>query len=178
MTNQEVIPVVVITGPIGVGKTTVTQHLGYLLSAHEVPHTVIDMDWLRDTWPQPADDRFNSRLGHRNLADVARNSIEVGSERFVIADVVESRQHRENYREAIPGADVRIVRLSVDMEVNRERISRRANGDEDPWEAARAGELVDIMEANNVADVVIDTTGRRPKDIAREIADWLGWLPA
>lgn len=177
MTKQVAVPVVVITGPIGMGKTTVSQHLGDLLTAREIPHTVIDMDWLRDTWPRPADDRFNTRLGFRNLADVARNSLEAGSERFVIADVVESRHDHERYRQAIPGADVRVVRLTADMDVNRERISRRAGEDEDPWEATRAAELVAIMEANDVADMVIDTTGRRPGDIAREIASRIGWLP-
>jgi predicted kinase len=170
------IPVLVVTGPIGVGKTTVSQQLGSLLSAREIPHTVIDMDWLRDTWPQPADDRFNARLGFRNLADVARNSRAAGSGRFVIADVVESRRDHGRYREAIPGASVTVVRLTVDTAENRARIARRANGDDDPWEVERAAELVRIMEDNDVADLIIDTTGRPPGAIAREIATHLGWL--
>jgi predicted kinase len=171
------IPVVVITGPIGVGKTTVAQTLGHLLAAGDVPHAVIDMDWLRDSWPQPAGDRFNTRLGYRNLADVARNARAAGSDRFVIADVVETRDQRARYAEAIPGAEVTVVRLTVDPAVNAERIARRANGDDDPWEVARAAELVGIMEGNDVADLLVDSTGRPPREVAREIAIRLGWLP-
>lgn len=177
MTEMNV-PAVVITGPIGVGKTTISQQLGHLLTALEVPHTVIDMDWLRDTWPQPPDDRFNTRLGYRNLADMARNSREAGSRCFVIADVVETRDQRENYRQAIPGAEITVVRLTAGMDTIRRRISHRANGADDPWESQRAVELIAIMDANDVADLAIDTTGRTPEDIAGEIATRLGWRPA
>ncbi len=170
------VPVLVVTGPIGAGKTTVTRSIGDALSDAGIPHTLIDMDWLRDSYPAPPDDRFNTRLGFRNLAAVARNSREAGSDRFVIADVVESRSDRAQYRRAIPGAAVTVVRLVVDPEENRRRIAYRAAGDDDPWEVERAAELVGIMEANDVADLVIDTTGRTPRAIARDILGRVGWV--
>ena len=170
-------PVVVITGPIGVGKTRTAQALGDLLETHGVARTVIDMDWMRDTWPQPADDRFNTRLGYRNLADTVRNSREAGSGRAVLADVVESREQRACYRDAIPDAEVHVVRLTADMEAIRQRIAHRASGVDETWELERTAELASIMDAGKVGDVVIDTTGRTPDDVAREIAVWLGWLP-
>ena len=170
------VPVIVVTGPIGAGKTTITRAIGDVLADARIPHTLVDMDWLRDSFPAPAGDRFNSRLGHRNLADLARNSRAAGSERFVIADVVESRADRENYQWAIPGAVVTVVRLAVDPEENRRRIAYRAAGNDDPWEVERAAELVGIMEANDVADVVIDTTSRSPGAVARDILSRIGWV--
>ncbi len=169
------VPVLVITGPIGVGKTTVTQSIGQVLAEAGVPHAAIDMDWLRNSWPHPAGDRFNTRVGFSNLAAVAANFREAGSGRFVIADVVEARSDRESYQRAIPGAEVTVVRLAADPVENRRRIAYRAAGDDEPWEVERATELVGIMEANDVADVVIDTTGRSPHAIARDILDRLGW---
>ena len=171
------VPVLVVTGPIGAGKTTITQAIGEALAGARMPHTLVDMDWLRDSFPAPPGDRFNTRLGYRNLADLARNSRETGSERFVIADVVESRSDRAHYLRAIPGAVVIVVRLAVDPAENRRRIAYRAAGDDDPWEVERAAELVGVMEANDVADFVVDTTGRSPDAIARDILDRLGWLP-
>jgi adenylylsulfate kinase len=40
-------PVLVITGQVGVGKTTVAASLSELLSQSALPHALIDLDWLR-----------------------------------------------------------------------------------------------------------------------------------
>ena len=174
--------VVVITGPVGVGKTTTAVALSELITDLGLSHTLVDMDALTATWPRPADDRFNGRLGFRNLADVVRNGRKAGSERLIVAAVVESREGRERYREAVPGAEVTVIRLVASIEHIRERITARnsiAGWSEAgvPWEKDRAAELIAIMDANDVADVLIDTTGRAAIDVAREIATWLGWLP-
>lgn len=171
------VPVIVLTGPIGAGKTTVTWAIGDALTQAGVPHTLIDMDRLRDSFPAPPGDRFNTRLGYRNLTDVARNGRAAGSSRFVIADVVETREQRWEYEAAIPGAVVTVVRLAVDPDENRRRIAGRAAVDVDAWEMNRAAELVGIMETNGIGDLVVNTTGRSPAIIARDILVRLGWLP-
>ena len=175
-------PVVVITGPVGVGKTTTAIALSDLMTDLGLSHTLIDMDALTATWPRSADDRFNERLGFRNLADVVRNGREAGSARLIVAAVIESREGRERYRDAIANAEVTVIRLVAPIGHIRERIMLRnsiAGWSEAgvPWEIERGAELVAIMDANDVADVMIDTTDRSPDDIAQEIAEWLGWLP-
>jgi adenylylsulfate kinase-like enzyme len=174
---DESVPVIVVTGPIGAGKTAITRAIGDALTDAGISHTLIDMDWLRDSYPAPPGDRFNTRLGYRNLADVGRNSRAAGSGRFVIADVVETREQRREYEAAIPGAIVTVVRLLVDADENRRRIARRATGDVDAWEIARAAELTGIMAENGIGDLVIDTTDRSPAAIARDILARLGWRP-
>ncbi|MET8756910.1 hypothetical protein [Lentzea sp. NPDC004782] len=42
-----------ITGPVGIGKTTVAEAVGDVLAAASVPHAVIDLDWLRHCTPKP-----------------------------------------------------------------------------------------------------------------------------
>jgi len=182
MSSDGTFPVVIITGPVGVGKTTTAEALGELLIEHDIPHTMIDMDALTWTYPRPAGDRFNARLGLRNLADVTKNGRENGSTRLIVAGVIEARSDRDDYRNVIPGAEVTVVRLVAPIERIRKRIVLRSSsgaGSEAgvAWEKDRAAELIAIMDAADVADFSIETTDREPRDVAREIAEWLGWLP-
>lgn len=182
MANDATFPVLVITGPVGIGKTTTAQALSELLFKQEATHTFVDMDALTATFPRPPDDRFNERLGFRNLADVTRNAREAGSTRLIVANVVESRDGRDPYREAIPDADVTVIRLIAPIESIHDRIvSRSSNAGSSEagvsWDKERAAELIAIMDAADVADVCVSTTGRGPEAVAWEIGSWLGWLP-
>lgn len=182
MATDHSVPVVVITGPVGVGKTTTANAMSELLEAHEIAHTLVDMDALRQTFPRPPGDQHNVRLGMRNLADLARNAREAGSRHFVLADVVTLPGDRDGYREAIPNARITVIRLLAPVERIHERImARNAGGTGNAgwlaWEKNRAAELIGIMDANDVADLTVDTSGRTPRAVAREIAIRLGWLP-
>ena len=183
MTDRNRYPVLVITGPVGIGKTTTASALSELLIEHGVAHTLVDMDALTATWPRPPDDRFNERLGFRNLADIVRNGRDVGSARVIVSGVIESRDGRIRYVEAIPDAEVTVVRLVaaiddiVDRLVTRNFIGAGSDAGLE-WERHRAAELIAIMDAADAADFSIDTTDRTLEDVAREIGTRLGWLPA
>lgn len=94
----EHIPVLVVTGPVGVGKTTVATEISALLADAGIPHACGDMDGLRDAWPAPPDDRFNTALGLRNLAAIWRNFQAAGAQRLILADVVERLARYETIR--------------------------------------------------------------------------------
>lgn len=55
------VPVLIITGPEGVGKTTTALVAGDLLGEAGIPYGVVDLDGLTLCYPPPADDPFNSR---------------------------------------------------------------------------------------------------------------------
>ena len=78
-----------ITGTVGAGKTSVAEAAGELLAERRTPHAVIDLDGLRRFWPAPEDDPFSLGLTLRNLRDVARNFLNAGARRLVLAGVVE-----------------------------------------------------------------------------------------
>ncbi|MEV5967314.1 AAA family ATPase [Kribbella sp. NPDC051952] len=118
-----------ITGSVGVGKTSVAEAVGELLAGAAIPHAVIDLDWLACYWPSPTDDPFNFDLQLRNLRSMARNYLDAGAERLVLAGVVESREDRERYAGAI-GVDVAVCRLSADLEVIRQRLIQRHGTEE------------------------------------------------
>src|SRR5207253_204816 len=84
-------PVLVITVPVGSGKTSVLSELVHLLSEHGVPHAAVELDALSDYFPRPELDPYGTALGLRNLADMWRNFHAAGAERLVVGYHVESR---------------------------------------------------------------------------------------
>jgi adenylylsulfate kinase-like enzyme len=169
------IPVLVLTGPVGVGKTTVAQAISDLLSERGLSHAVIDQDWLRWCLPSPPHDPFQIALGLKNLAAVCANYRAAGAERLIIADVVETQADRESYRAAVPGATLTIVRLRAALPTLHARLARRDAGASLEWHRHRAAELALLMERNAIGDLTIDTEGNSASDVAREITRYLRW---
>lgn len=83
------LPLLVISGPVGVGKTTVGNEVSNVLNRQGIAHTFIDIDSLAETYPRPPDDRFGNRLALLNLRDVWANCVAAGSRNLIVARVVE-----------------------------------------------------------------------------------------
>ncbi|CAN5494716.1 hypothetical protein BH10ACT10_BH10ACT10_16000 [soil metagenome] len=164
-----------LTGTVGVGKTTVAEAVGDLLRDAAVPNAVVDVDWLRAAWPAPPDDPFHGALALRNLAAVTANYLDAGVVRLVLAGVLETADDRASYA-AVLGMPLVVVRLVADPSVVRDRLLRRHAGDDAAraWHLHRAGELHAIQEAAGVEDFVVDTTSR---SVIRVAEDVLGLWP-
>jgi len=105
------VPTIIVTGPVGVGKSTVAEAMGYLLLAAKVPHANVDFDQLT-AGPRTADDDvWGTKLGLSNLAAIWKNYQLAGARRLIIARVIESRSELDGFRHAVPGADIVLVRL-------------------------------------------------------------------
>jgi hypothetical protein len=176
MTNT--IPVLLITGPVGVGKTSVGAEVSALLEQAAVPHAFVDMDHLRWCPPAPPGDRFNVALGLRNLAAVAANYRAAGAERLVLADVLEARADLARYEAAIPGAALQVVRLRASVETLTGRVRQRETGDGLAWHLHRTAELAAQMERGKVEDVVVETDGRSVAEVAQAVLARCGWAQA
>jgi adenylylsulfate kinase-like enzyme len=169
------VPVVVITGPVGVGKTTVAYEVSALLGRAAVAHALVDLDGLRSCYPAPAGDRFNTALGLRNLAVVWANFRAAGAGRLILVDVVESRDQLDEYRTAVPGAAIVVVRLRAAVGALAERVRRREAGAGLDWHLDRAAELAAQMERDRVEDLVVETDERAAVEVAREVMERIGW---
>lgn len=164
-----------VTGPVGVGKTTVAEAVGARLVQAGVPHAVIDLDRLRHCWPSPADDPFHLELELRNLSAVARNYVDAGAQRLVLAGVLESRADRARYAEAI-GARLTVCRLKADLTVIRKRLTARHQHDSDlRWHVNRAAELEKIFASARVEDFVV-AADEPVAEVAQDVISW--WLAA
>jgi hypothetical protein len=82
-------PATAITGPLP-GRSSGGRGRGQLTEAG-VPSAVVDLDWLRRSWPSPAGDRFNVAMALRNLCSVARNYRDARPARIVLAGVIETK---------------------------------------------------------------------------------------
>jgi len=169
MTTESVIPVIVITGTVGVGKSTVLRAVSEALEARGIRHAGIDQDYLRWVFPALEGDRFAAQLGLRNLAAIWPNLREVGLGCVLVADVVEHPSQAAQYERAMPGTTVTVVRLIVPMPLILRRLEGRETGESLAWSQHRAPELHGIQERAGVGDLVIDMGERAPREIAGEI---------
>ncbi|MFJ5988375.1 AAA family ATPase [Lentzea sp. NPDC092896] len=161
-----------ITGPVGVGKTTVAEAVAADLAAFGRPVAVVDLDWLSNCRPAPADDPFQLELQLRNLRAVARNYAKAGTQRLVLAGVVESRADRERYAEAV-GGELKVCRLKADLSVIHERLVARHHDEAElRWHLNRADELETLFASSSIEDFVTDAN--RPVEyVSLEVAlEW------
>ena len=173
------VPTILVTGPVGVGKSTLIEAMGRLLRDADVAHATVDFDQLTACYPRlPDDDGWGTDLGLTNLASLWRNYAARGPDRLLLARVIEDRKELDGYRAAVPGAEITVVRLRASPATLQERVRRRGEGRGMEWHLNRAVELAPLMDAQHVEDFVIETEARTPGELALEVLRRVGWLPA
>jgi hypothetical protein len=170
------VPVLIVTGPVGVGKTSVAGEIFDQLIARDIPHAVVDLDRLGLCWPFGEDDPFNQRMALKNLAAVWKNFSAAGASRLVIPQVIESRDELADYCQAVPGAAIQVCLLVASKDTLRRRVASREAGSSLEALVRRAHDLADSMPGSDVADFVVETEGRRLPDIALEVLRCAHWL--
>jgi hypothetical protein len=170
-----VVPALVISGPVGVGKSSVAAEVGGILAGRGVAHAVVDLDALTAAFPRPADDPFGSRLAMVNLRDVWRNAAAAGARNLVIARVIESPEDVEAIQAAVDGGPVVVCRLRAAVATLQERVRRRESGSGLAWHLERAAELGQRLERGASADCIIDTDTRTVEEVAAELVDRVAW---
>ena len=171
------VSVLLISGSMGTGKTTVMGEISDLLMEADVPHATLDFDCLSQVHPHASDDPHGSRLAFRNLASVWPNYRSAGVDRLVIARVVETRAELACYRDAIPGAEIVLCRLTAPVRTMHERLTLREPGIYLPKFRARSTELDQILQAAEVEDFTVDNGPDRDiTDVAREVLEQARWV--
>ncbi len=161
--------VIVVTGPVGVGKTSVAWEMTEVLEERGVPFGFFDPDAIHFR-PVPDDDPFGYRVWSAALATTWPL---MGVDRLLVPLVIEDREEAERL---IPDAELTIVRLTAQPETLEERIRRREIGAGLDWHLRRARELDAHWRENPVEDFLIDTEGRAVRDLAAEVLTRSGWI--
>ncbi len=166
--------VLVISGSMGSGKTTVLGEASDILTEAGIPHAAIDLDALGVSYvPQAAGDD----LMMRNLTAVWNTYATAGISRLLIADAVDSLAAYEEIRRAVPDAgEVIVCRLRASLDTMRQRIRVREPGMLQEKFVTRVAELEASLDATGVEDFSVDNDSGSVTDVAREVLVRAGWL--
>jgi adenylylsulfate kinase len=156
-------PAVLLTGPVGVGKTVVAAEIGDLLAEDGVRAAVIDLDWLG--WLAGADGGVDELIV-RNLDATWPNYEAAGAERAVLARSVRDAGLVEALRARF---DLTVVRLTAPNETRAARLSWRDTGTQLAEHLAEPGTEADV------ADLEVANEGPPIRDVAREVLRRVGW---
>jgi gluconate kinase len=153
----------------------VADEIAVLLHEQSLSYALIDLDWLCQTYPAPIDDPYREEFMLKNLAAIWPNYRAEGVRYLVLARVIEDRDHLDRYREAIPEADIQVVRVVAPPEVIQERLRNREIGSfyERSWR--RSQELSSILEGAAAEDFTVTNDERPVRDVAREVLTRLDW---
>jgi len=171
-------PVLIVIGPIGVGKSAVLREADALLVDAAVSHASVMLEEIGGCWPVPPEDPVE-RISHvyGNLARLWANYAARGAERLLLEMLVEDGSELARLAEAIPGAEITVVCLHAPLELIEERIRGREAGDPAD-EISGARWWVAHMRRWPVTDALVIDNGDRPvRDVAVEVLREAQWLP-
>lgn len=164
-----------ITGTVGVGKTSVLLEIGELLSLADLPYALVDLDWLAWLRPSPSSQTTVSDVLSENLGHVSRTFRRAGVERLVLARAVRHRQEIESIRAVLEPCELAVVRLTAPPSVIARRLGERDTGARLAEHLAEASSFAAQAEAAGIGDVVLETGEQPVAWVARELLVRAGW---
>jgi ribose 1,5-bisphosphokinase PhnN len=167
------VKVIVISGSMGSGKTTVLGEASDILSEREFVHAILDLDAI-GTVLLPDDSSRD--LSIRNLQAVFTNFTTAGITRVLLAAAVESREHLQALRGAMSEPELVVCRLTAAVETMERRLRVREPGMHQEQFVTRSRELDARLEVAHVEDFTALNDGRSVTDVATEVLHRAGWI--
>ena len=167
--------VLVISGSMGAGKTTVLGEASDLLSERGIAHGAIDLDALGVVGISRP---LAEALTMQHLVAVVQNYAAAGIARILLAEALETRSARARICEALGGAQVVVCRLTASIATMQSRVRLREPGSFQNEFIARVATLDAILEAAAVEDFTVDNDARSITAVAREMLLRAGWVDA
>ena len=166
--------VIVISGSMGSGKTTVLGEASDILAEHATPHAIVDLDAI-GTVLLPDDAARDLLL--RNVTALYRNFVAAGITRVLLADVIETREHLDQLQQAMAGAELVLCRLTAGVETMQRRLRIREPGIHQERFVTRSRALHEALQTAKLEDFVVLNDGRTIMEVAREVLHRAGWIP-
>jgi GTPase SAR1 family protein len=157
---------VLITGPPGVGKTSVLTALVDSLTDDDVPHAAIELETLG--WTHPA---LSEEQWLRHIKTTCALYREAGHQLLLVAETLETNDDLNQLLDVLDADRSFLVRLEAQPATLVERIVER---EPESWSGLaglveHAQELAATMPALRGVDLVLTTEAQRPEAVAQRI---------
>ncbi len=161
----------IITGTMGAGKTSVLGEASDLLALRQIAHDVDALGLAH--LPSGAG---NDAVMYGNLRSVCQNYAAVGVQRFLLARALEERTQLELCRDIVPATNTVVCRLTASIAAMLQRVKMRETGLSQREYVARVEELNAVLDRVRLEDFTVSNENRSLTDVATEVLIKAGWI--
>jgi adenylate kinase family enzyme len=158
---------ILLTGPVGSGKTTTLYELDAVLGERDEPFALVDLDWL--CWARLPTGIARDGLLAENLAHVWQTYRRAGVERLVVARALPELDELAAIRAALVDAVLTTVKLDVPRDELVRRVCARDTG------AELEEHLALLSGPEPELEVVAVDAQRPPREVALAVLAAAGW---
>ncbi len=164
----------IITGSMGAGKTTVLAEASDILALRHITHAAIDLDALGLAHLSSA--ASNDNVMYRNLQAVCKNYASLGVTRLLLARAMEERAELEVCRDVVLATNTLVCRLTASIEAMKQRVKMRESGVSQREYVARVAKLNVILDRARLEDFIVVNENRSVTEVAHEMLFKAGWI--
>jgi hypothetical protein len=164
----------IITGTMGAGKTTVLGEASNILALRGIAHAAIDLDALGLAHIPSAGG--SDGVMYRNLKSVCENYTSLVVKRLLLARAMEHRSELELCRAAVSATNTLVCRLTASIETMEQRVKMRESGVSQGKYVARVAKLNVILDRARLEDFTISNENRSLSEVAYEMLLKAGWI--
>jgi hypothetical protein len=164
----------IITGTMGAGKTSVLGEASDILATRDIVHAAVDLDALGLARLPAA--LANDGVMYRNLESLCKNYESVGVRRLLLARAMEGCDELELCRSIVSAADTVVCRLTAGMEAMEQRVKARELGLLQREYVSRVARLHSILDDARLEDFSVSNENRPLTEVASEMLFKAGWI--
>ena len=164
----------IITGTMGAGKTTVLGEVSDILALRHIDHAAIDLDAIGLAHLPSA--AGSDAVMYRNLQCVWKNYASLGVRRLLLARAMEDRAELELCRGVVSAKHTIVCRLTAGIEVIQHRVKMRESGVSQRGYVARVAKLKVILDRARLENFTVTNENRSLTEVAHEMLVKASWI--